>query len=271
MSMDNQDTSSNIYHNPHIVRELGPHPLTGVTIILKRTKPHPRITPKYPFYVQLGYGTLSKKRQKQTAPPKFCSIPNYLDPDTITVDEAAELFKLPRLIGQTPTGGTLKAFFTSGGPRVLREETEDGITWQSMASLPSDRSVLTVTVEEVLAIKRWRLCDPLPPKPEPRKKKRKMSTETKALLKADMPEHERLPPGQLVFISSIRNQYSISYGPGMVIEDKRVHRGHRSISVSFLDFQDQPRVEQFERRDLHLEFPAWSDWHERQAKRNENV
>jgi DNA topoisomerase-1 len=66
---------------------------------------------RYGAMVQLGSAEDEEK-------PKFASIPNGMNMDTITLEQAMELFKLPRLLGVTEDGQNIEANIGRFGPYV---------------------------------------------------------------------------------------------------------------------------------------------------------
>jgi len=84
-------------------RELGTDPKTGKPVIVR--------IGKYGPFVQLG----SKDDDEK---PKFAGLRRGQDMDKITLDEALELFKLPRDLGETPAGEAIQANIGRFGPYV---------------------------------------------------------------------------------------------------------------------------------------------------------
>jgi DNA topoisomerase I len=84
-------------------RELGRDPATGKPVLVKIGRFGP--------YVQIGTAEDEDK-------PKFAGIPRSKSMQTITLDEALELFKLPRELGETPDGLPVQTNIGRFGPFV---------------------------------------------------------------------------------------------------------------------------------------------------------
>ena len=83
------------------VREIGTDPESG--------KPISARVGRYGPFVQIGTKDDEEK-------PKFVAIPDHLNMDTITLEEALFLFTLPRVVGQTQEGEDIKANIGRFGP-----------------------------------------------------------------------------------------------------------------------------------------------------------
>ena len=83
------------------VKELGIDPKSG--------KPVSARVGRFGPFVQIGTKDDEEK-------PKFVAIPDNLNMDTITLDEALFLFNLPRVVGKTQTGDEIKANIGRFGP-----------------------------------------------------------------------------------------------------------------------------------------------------------
>ncbi|MGP2658003.1 type I DNA topoisomerase [Malaciobacter sp. WC5094] len=83
------------------VREIGIDPKSG--------KPISARVGRYGPFVQIGTKDDEEK-------PKFVAIPDHLNMDTITLEEALFLFTLPRVVGQTEDGEDIKANIGRFGP-----------------------------------------------------------------------------------------------------------------------------------------------------------
>ncbi len=83
------------------VREIGTDPESG--------KPISARVGRYGPFVQIGTKDDEEK-------PKFVAIPDHLNMDTITLEEALFLFTLPRVVGQTEDGEDIKANIGRFGP-----------------------------------------------------------------------------------------------------------------------------------------------------------
>ncbi|RXJ86210.1 type I DNA topoisomerase [Arcobacter sp. CECT 8985] len=83
------------------VREIGTDPKSG--------KPVSARVGRFGPFVQIGTKDDEEK-------PKFVAIPEHLNMDTITLDEALYLFNLPRVVGQDENGGDVVANIGRFGP-----------------------------------------------------------------------------------------------------------------------------------------------------------
>ncbi|MDO4642386.1 MAG: type I DNA topoisomerase [Cardiobacteriaceae bacterium] len=110
-------------------RELGTDPKTGkpVTVRFGRFGP----------FVQIG----SKEDEEK---PQFASIPADRNMDDITLEEALELFKLPRLLGNTEEDGDIVTNVGRFGPYVR--------FGRRYVSLPKDEDPLTISLERALEL-----------------------------------------------------------------------------------------------------------------------
>ncbi len=98
---------------------LGTDPESGEQVLLKSGRFGP--------YVQLGEG----------AEPKRSSLPKGWTPGTLTLDQALQLLKLPRIVGDHPeTGKSISAGLGRYGPFILHDGT--------YANLPDVEEVFTV-------------------------------------------------------------------------------------------------------------------------------
>ena len=84
-------------------RELGKDPVTGKPISVRYGK--------YGPFVQLGTKDDEEK-------PKFASLRPHQRMDTITLEEALELFQLPKTLGQTESGEPIKVAIGRFGPYI---------------------------------------------------------------------------------------------------------------------------------------------------------
>ncbi len=90
-------------------RELGTDPKTGKPVIARLGRYGPML--------QLGEAT-DKDKDGNDDKPKFAPLPTGRRLDDVTLEEALELFKLPRIIGQTTDGEDIKANFGRFGPYI---------------------------------------------------------------------------------------------------------------------------------------------------------
>jgi DNA topoisomerase I len=115
--------------------KLGLHPDTGEAIYV--------LVGNYGPYVQLG--EISEANPK----PKRTSLPKTLKPEDVTLDQAAGLLALPRLLGTHPvTGGKIKASLGRFGPYVVHEQGKE----KEYRSLKAGDDVLTITLDRALAL-----------------------------------------------------------------------------------------------------------------------
>lgn len=108
-------------------REIGKDPASGDTI-----------------YARFGrYGPMLQKGEtdNEEVKPIFAPMPTGATIDTVTLDQALEMFKLPRLVGQTEDGQDIKANIGRFGPYV-----QVGKTFVSIKPLDPR----TITLEEAL-------------------------------------------------------------------------------------------------------------------------
>jgi DNA topoisomerase-1 len=89
-------------------RELGNDPKTGLPIITRFGRFGPML--------QMGEASDDEK-------PRFAPLPKGTRLETVSLEEALEMFKLPRLVGQTPDGKDIKANIGRFGPYVQVEKT----------------------------------------------------------------------------------------------------------------------------------------------------
>jgi DNA topoisomerase-1 len=90
-------------------RELGKDPATGKPVIARLGRYGPML--------QLGEAT-DKDKDGNEVKPKFAPLPTGKRLDEVTLDDAIELFKLPRIVGQTEDGQDIAANFGRFGPYV---------------------------------------------------------------------------------------------------------------------------------------------------------
>jgi DNA topoisomerase-1 len=118
---------------PSTDRVLGTDPETGLAVIAKAGRFGP--------YVQLGEASSDTKAKK----PKTASLFKDMNLETVTLDQALELLRLPRSLGKDPADGQeVTAQNGRFGPYVKKgDETR---------SLADESQLLTVTLEEALAL-----------------------------------------------------------------------------------------------------------------------
>src|SRR3989338_417472 len=110
---------------------IGVHPKTGEPIYVKNGRFGP--------YVQLGENGKNEKK------PKMASIPKTLDPSSITIEAAATLLSLPRIVGVHPkTGKEVTSSIGRFGPYIVH----DG----DFRSLKAPDDVYTIALPRALEI-----------------------------------------------------------------------------------------------------------------------
>lgn len=109
-------------------RQIGEEPGTGKPVFVKIGRFGP--------VVQIGAADDDEK-------PRFAQVPKNLSIETITIDEAMELFKLPRTIGEFE-GKTVTIGSGRFGPYVLHDK--------KYTSLPKTEDPMTVTLETAVAL-----------------------------------------------------------------------------------------------------------------------
>jgi len=115
-------------------RTLGTDPATGKTVIARLGRYGPML--------QLGEAD-DKDKDGNEQKPRFAPLPPGRRLDDVTLEEALELFKLPRLVGQTNDGADITANFGRFGPYVK---------WgSSYVSIKPD-DPFTVTLERALQL-----------------------------------------------------------------------------------------------------------------------
>jgi DNA topoisomerase-1 len=115
-------------------RDLGKDPATGKMIIARLGR--------YGPMVQLGEATDTDKDGNEVK-PKFAPLPQGKRLDEVTLEDALEMFKLPRIIGKTPDGQEIGANFGRFGPYVK---------WgSSYVSIKPD-DPFTITLERALQL-----------------------------------------------------------------------------------------------------------------------
>ena len=123
-------------------RELGAHPDTGHMIIVKNGRFGPYFTEVLPDM----FDEAGKKLPKTKMPkPKTASLFKTMDMETVTLDDAVKLMALPREVGKDPASD--EVITAQNGPYgpYLRKGRDT-------RQLPSEESLLTVTLEEALQL-----------------------------------------------------------------------------------------------------------------------
>ena len=114
---------------------LGVDPDTGESIYL--------LSGQYGPYVQRGEVTSDQPK------PKRSSLPPGIQPETITITEALDLLRLPRLLGDHPQGGRVEAGLGRFGPYVVWNK---GKGEREYRSIKGEDQLLTITVERALEL-----------------------------------------------------------------------------------------------------------------------
>ena len=122
-----------LFTKPSDDRVLGTDPATGLPVIARAGRFGP--------YVQLGEAGAGAKAPK----PRTASLFKDMQLETVTLEQALELLQLPRTLGKDPADGVeVTAQNGRFGPYVKKgSETR---------SLESEEQLLTVTLEEALAL-----------------------------------------------------------------------------------------------------------------------
>jgi DNA topoisomerase-1 len=102
-------------------------------------------TGRFGPYVQLGEDTDDKKLK-----PKRASVFKSMDPRHLGLEQALQLLSLPRTLGVAADGGTVVARPGRFGPYL--EKTLAGADKPETRSLKSEEQLLTITLEEALAL-----------------------------------------------------------------------------------------------------------------------
>ena len=114
---------------------LGVDPETGESIYL--------LNGQYGPYVQRGEVTDDQPK------PKRSSLPPGIQPENVTIGDALDLLRLPRLLGDHPQGGRVEAGLGRFGPYVVWHK---GKGEREYRSIKGDDQVLTITVERALEL-----------------------------------------------------------------------------------------------------------------------
>jgi DNA topoisomerase-1 len=112
-------------------RPVGVDPDSGLPVLVRSGRFGP--------YVQLGEAV------EGSVKPRTASLFRSMSPDSVTLDEALELLRLPRSLGTDPSTGTeIQALNGRFGPYLKRGN--------DTRSLESEEQLLTVTVEEAMEL-----------------------------------------------------------------------------------------------------------------------
>ena len=112
----------------HGMRDLGTDPKSGKPVSVRFGR--------YGAFAQVGHKDDEDK-------PTFASLRGSLDIETITLDEALELFNMPRTVGETDDFGVIKANYGRFGPYIqygkkyvsLKEDTPEEVTLEKALEL----------------------------------------------------------------------------------------------------------------------------------------
>ena len=112
----------------HGKRELGDDPVSGKPVSVRFGR--------YGAFAQIG-------RQDDEEKPTFASLRTGQDIENITLEEALELFKMPRTVGVTESGETIKANYGRFGPYIqygkkyvsLKEDTPEEVNLETALEL----------------------------------------------------------------------------------------------------------------------------------------
>lgn len=112
-------------------RLLGTDPVSGEPVIARMGRFGPM--------AQIG-----KAEEGSDKKPRFAKLRATQSIETITLEEALELFKLPRVLGKTADGKDVKASIGKFGPYVQLDKT--------FVSIPKDKDPYTITLEDALTL-----------------------------------------------------------------------------------------------------------------------
>jgi DNA topoisomerase-1 len=115
-------------------RELGNDPKTGKPVIARLGRYGPML--------QLGSADDEEK-------PRFAPLPAGRRLDEVTLEEALELFKLPRIVGQTKDGQDIKANLGRFGPYIQWGKTYASIKPDDPFTITLERALELIDAKEV--------------------------------------------------------------------------------------------------------------------------
>lgn len=113
-------------------RELGTDPASGEPVIARMGR--------YGPMVQIGKPDENDEKKK----PRYAKLRPTQSIETITLEEAMELFKLPRVLGKSAEGKEIKASIGRFGPYVQLDKL--------FVSIPKDKDPYTITLEDALTL-----------------------------------------------------------------------------------------------------------------------
>ena len=132
--------------SPERVRELCQNKLSGpeaLGVDPETGEPVYLLNGQYGPYVQRG--DVSDDQPK----PKRASLPPGIQPENLTMAEALDLLRLPRLLGDHPQGGRVSAGLGRFGPYVVWNK---GAGEREYRSIKGDDKLLTITMERALEL-----------------------------------------------------------------------------------------------------------------------
>ena len=132
--------------SPERVQELCQHKLTGPEAL--GTDPETGeavylLSGQYGPYVQRGEATDEQPK------PKRASLPPGVQAETLTIEAALDLLRLPRRLGDHPQGGRVEAGMGRFGPYVVWHKRQGEREYRS---LKGDDQLMTVTVDRALEL-----------------------------------------------------------------------------------------------------------------------
>lgn len=132
-----KDKEENINKSDYVqIREIGIDPKSG--------KPISARVGRFGPFVQIGTKDDEEK-------PKFVAIPEHLNMDTITLDEALFLFTLPRVVGHDEEGNEIKANIGRFGPYLQINSTYYSLKTDDPYTIEEKRA--KEVIEEIKEVK----------------------------------------------------------------------------------------------------------------------
>ena len=117
----------------HNTRILGEDPKTGKPISVRFGR--------YGPFAQIGH-------KDDEEAPVFASLKPHQDTETITLDEAIELFKMPRVVGESEEFGTIKANYGRFGPYIQYGKKYVSLKDTSPEEVEMDEAMELIAVKE---------------------------------------------------------------------------------------------------------------------------
>ncbi len=123
-----EDAAAISREETHGMRELGTDPKSGKPVSVRFGR--------YGAFAQIGHKDDKDK-------PAFASLRGLLDIESITLDDALELFNMPRTVGETDDFGTIKANYGRFGPYIqygkkyvsFKEDTPEEVSLEKALEL----------------------------------------------------------------------------------------------------------------------------------------